>query len=96
MLYALICTDKPDSLQLRLDTRDAHIGHLKELGDRLKIAGPFTSEDGSQMTGSLLIVEADSLEEARALAQRDPYYKAGLFADVDVRPWNWTIGNPGA
>ena len=96
MLYALICTDKPDSGQLRLDTRTAHLEHLKALGEALKIAGPFTTEDGSQMNGSLLVVEADSAEQARAIAERDPYAKAGLFADVQVRPWNWTIGNPNA
>ncbi len=46
------------------------------------------------MNGSMLIVEAGSIEDARAIAERDPYFKAGLFADVQVRPWNWTVGNP--
>ena len=96
MFYALICTDKPDSLQVRLDTRPAHREHLAELGDTLKLAGPFTNEDMSEMNGSLLIVEAVSTDAARAIAERDPYFKAGLFADVQVRPWNWTIGNPNA
>ena len=95
MFYALICIDKPDSQQLRLDTRPDHRDHLKALGDTLKHAGPFTNEDGSQMNGSLLIVETDSLEEAKAIAESDPYAKAGLFSDVQVRPWNWIIGNPG-
>jgi len=94
MFYAIICTDKPDSLPLRLETRPAHRDHLKALGDVLKIAGPFTNEDGSHMNGSLLIVEADSLEDAKAIAERDPYAKAGLFAGVQVKPWNWAIGNP--
>lgn len=94
MFYALICTDKPDSQQLRLDVRPTHREHLKALGDKLKLAGPFTNEDASEMTGSLLIVEADSVVAARAIADSDPYSKAGLFADIEVRPWNWTIGNP--
>jgi len=94
MLYALICTDKPDALQLRLDTRPAHLEHLKAHEAQIKLAGPFTNEDASQMNGSLLIVEADSADEARAIADRDPYAQAGLFADVQVRPWKWTVGNP--
>lgn len=94
MFYALICTDKPDSFQLRMDTRPAHVEHLKGLGDRLKIAGPFTNADMSEMNGSLLIVEADSEDDAQAIAERDPYFKAGLFSDVQVRPWNWIIGKP--
>ena len=96
MLYALICTDNPGGLPLRLETRPAHQEHLRGLGDTLKFAGPFTNEDASEMNGSLLIVEADSLDEAKAIAARDPYAKAGLFADVQVRPWKWTIGNPDA
>jgi hypothetical protein len=94
MYYALICTDKPDSQQLRLDTRSTHREHLASLGDTLKLAGPFTNEDASEMNGSLLVVEAGSADDAQAIAERDPYFKAGLFADIQVRPWNWIIGNP--
>jgi uncharacterized protein YciI len=96
MLYALICTDKEDGGELRQQTRAAHLEHLKAHADQIRFAGPFTSEDGSVMTGSLLIVEAASLDEAKALAAKDPYAQAGLFASVDVRPWRWTVGNPDA
>ncbi len=96
MLYALICTDKEGGMPLRTETRPAHLDHLKAYSDRIKFAGPFISEDGSVMNGSLLIVEAGSLDEAKAIADADPYSKAGLFASVDVRPWKWTVGNPDA
>ena len=93
MLYALICTDRDDAGSLRADTRPAHLEHLKAHSAQIRFAGPFTSEDGAQMNGSLLIVEAGSLAEAQAIADKDPYAKAGLFASVDVRPWKWTVGN---
>jgi uncharacterized protein YciI len=48
------------------------------------------------MNGSLLVVEAGSLEEANAIADKDPYARAGLFASVEIRPWRWTVGNPDA
>ena len=96
MHFAIICNDKPDSLKLRMETRPAHVEHLKALGETLKVAGPFTTGDDAEMNGSLLIVEAASEEEAREIAERDPYYKAGLFADVQIRPWKWVIGNPEA
>lgn len=96
MLFAIICTDKEGGFELRKETRPAHVEHLKALGDMLKFAGPFTSEDESVMNGSLLIVEAGSLADAQAIADRDPYAKAGLFANVDIRPWKWTVGNPDA
>lgn len=94
MLYALICTDKEDGGDLRMQTRPAHLEHLKAYSGQIRLAGPFTSEDGSAMNGSLLIVEVSSVDEAKAIADADPYAKAGLFASVDVRPWKWTVGNP--
>lgn len=97
MLYALICQDKPGRLQLRLDTRDDHLGWLGGLKDRglVKMAGPFLDGDGKP-DGSLIIIEAQDLEGARALAAADPYAKAGLFSAVDIRPFNWVLNNPDA
>ena len=96
MLFAVSCTDKADSLDVRRENRPAHIEFLKANGAAIKVAGPYTSEDGAAMTGSLLIIEAADLAAARALAAGDPYAKAGLFESVDIRPWKWVIGNPDA
>jgi len=60
----------------------------------VKIAGPFVSEDGKTMLGSLIVIEAADLGAARAFSTQDPYAQAGLFASVDVRPWRWTMGAP--
>ncbi|MFQ6157988.1 MULTISPECIES: YciI-like protein [Sinorhizobium] len=97
MLFALLCTDKPGALQLRVDTRPDHVAYLNDLNARgiLKIAGPFLDADGKP-TGSLVIVKADTLEEARALAEADPYAKAGLFANVEIKAYNWVFNNPEA
>ncbi|WP_417687795.1 YciI-like protein [Roseibium sp.] len=95
MLYALICTDKPGALQVRLDNRPAHIEFLKSLGNGLKAAGPFLDDDGN-MTGSLVVIEASNRDEALAISQEDPYAKADLFESVEIRPWNWVVKNPEA
>lgn len=95
MLYALICTDKPNALQTRLDNRADHLAFLKAMGDKLKAAGPFLDDDGG-MTGSLVVIEANSRDEALAVASEDPYARAGLFESVEIRPWNWVIKNPEA
>ena len=93
-LFAIICTDKPgEGLALRKANRERHLGWLNDLGDVVKAAGPFLDEEGNP-AGSLIIIEADSLEKARAVAGEDPYRKAGVFAEVDIRPWKWLIGNP--
>lgn len=94
MLFALICTDKPNALPTRKAKRPEHLAYLKSLGDALLIAGPFTKEDGETMNGSLLVVEAPSMSAAREIAAGDPFAKAGVFANVEIRPWLWTINNP--
>jgi uncharacterized protein len=94
MLYALICTDKPDGLATRLEKRPEHVAYLKSLGETLKFAGPFLMEDGKTMCGSLVVIEAPSLDAARAIAAGDPFAKAGLFAQVQIRPWLWVMSKP--
>jgi uncharacterized protein len=94
MLYALICTDKPNSLAIRKAKRPEHVAYLKSLGDTLKLAGPFTEADGETMNGSLIVVEASSLQAAKEIGAGDPYAKAGLFASVEIRPWIWTLNKP--
>jgi uncharacterized protein len=66
---------------------EAHMAFLKELGDRLFLAGPLLSEDGSAMVGSLIIVDCEDMVAARMMAARDPYAKAGLFSSVAIKPW---------
>ena len=91
-LYVLVCNDKPNSLELRLANREAHLAYARGFADRLKVAGPLLDEAGN-MAGSLLILEADSLEDARGFNLGDPYQKAGLFASVQVTAFKASIGS---
>lgn len=95
MLFALICNDKPDQLQLRMDTRPDHVAYLTGLNEKgvLKLAGPMLDGDGKP-NGSLLVIEAESHDAAKAVAAGDPYAKAGLFAATEIRQWNWTFNKP--
>ncbi|MGW9231573.1 YciI-like protein [Pseudorhizobium sp. NPDC055634] len=97
MLFAFLCTDKPGHLNVRMDTRPAHLEHLNKLNADgiLKMAGPFLDDDGKP-NGSLVIVEAEDIAAARALAEADPYYQAGLFEKVEVKPYNWVFNKPEA
>jgi len=94
MLYALICTDKANSTALRMEVRPRHLAYIDQHKARIPIAGPFMSEDGQTMAGSLIVIEAADLAEAKAFSAQDPYTQAGLFAHVDIRPWRWTLGAP--
>jgi hypothetical protein len=94
MLFALICFDNNNSTALRAEVRPKHLAYIEAHKPRVKLAGPFLSDDGAAMIGSLLIVEADDLEAAWDFANEDPYAKAGLFAEIDVKPWRWVVGAP--
>ena len=90
MLIALTARDKPGALDIRLANREAHLAYARETG-AVVLGGPILDEAGN-MAGSLLILEMDSLDAARAWAAEDPYAKAGLFASVTLDPWKRVIG----
>ncbi len=89
MRFAVICRDKPGHLEVRLQNRAAHLAYIEATGV-VEMAGPFL-EDG-QMCGTLLVLEADSLQAARDWAADDPYAKAGLFESATVTEWKKVIG----
>lgn len=86
MLFAIMCTDRPDSLAVRVATRDAHIAYLQGRAASLVHAGPLLGPQGHPC-GSLLLVDVEDEAHARALAAGDPYGHAGLFESVVVRPF---------
>lgn len=91
MLYAFICTDKPNSLEKRLENRPAHLAWL-EVTVGVFAAGPILDRQGNAC-GSLLIVEHNDIDAAKAWSEQDPYSIAGLFESVEIRPWKKVVGN---
>ena len=90
MRFALICHDKPGALPLRLENRAAHLAHIQTSGV-VEMAGPFLDPHG-EMTGSLIVLEVESLADAQAWADADPYARAGLFQSVTISAWKKVIG----
>ena len=90
MRFALITHDKPRALQIRMDTRTAHLDYIASTGV-VEMAGPFL-DDAGQMCGSLIILELPDMVAAQAWAHDDPYAKAGLFASVTLSAWKKVIG----
>jgi uncharacterized protein YciI len=86
MLFTLICTDKPGSLDLRLATRGSHLAYLETYSSKLVTAGGLLDVDG-RPGGSLLIIDVADRAEAEGFAEADPYHKAGLFESVLIRPY---------
>ena len=94
MLYAIISQDVENSLDKRMSARPAHLQRLQQLQEigRLVLAGPHPAIDSETpgdagFSGSLVVAEFDSLEDARAWADADPYIEAGVYATVSVKPF---------
>jgi hypothetical protein len=94
MYYVITGRDAAGSLDQRLAARPAHLARLQQLvaEGRLLVAGPCPAVDSNDpgpagYTGSVIIADFDSLEDASAWAQADPYVAAGVFADVSVHPF---------
>ncbi|MDO6562781.1 YciI family protein [Amphritea sp. 1_MG-2023] len=94
MFYAIISEDKPGTLEQRLAVRSEHLARLEALRDagRLLVAGPHPAIDSEDpgpagFTGSLVIAEFASLEQAQAWADLDPYINAGVYQQVVVKPY---------
>ena len=98
MWYAIISEDVENSLPLRITAREAHLARMRGLVDegRILIAGPHPAIDAEDpgpagFTGSLVIVDFPSLEEAEAWAAMDPYVDAGVYAKVTVKPFKQVL-----
>ncbi|VUX56200.1 putative enzyme [uncultured Woeseiaceae bacterium] len=94
MWYAIISEDVENSLPLRAESRTAHLERMKALVDegRLLLAGPHPAIDAEDpgsagFSGSLVVVDFPSLEDAREWADADPYVAAGVYANVIVKPF---------
>ncbi|MCG2835973.1 YciI family protein [Photobacterium sp. WH77] len=94
MWYVIFSQDVENSLERRLSVRENHLTRLKALQDegRLLVAGPMPAIDSDNpgeagFTGSTVIAEFGSLEEAKAWAEADPYIDAGVYDKVIVKPF---------
>jgi uncharacterized protein len=98
MWYAIMAEDVPNSLDKRLAARPEHLKRIQALQDagRLLLAGPFPAIDNTDpgpagYTGSLIIAEFSSLEEAKTWANNDPFVIANVYANVIVKPFRKTL-----
>lgn len=94
MFYMIYSEDVTNSLEKRLATRPAHLARLEDLKaqGRLLIAGPLPAIDSNDpgtagFSGSLVIAEFTSLDEAQQWADADPYLAAGVYARSTVKPF---------
>ncbi|GAA0836281.1 MAG: YciI family protein [Marinomonas sp.] len=100
MLYSIVGTDIENSLAGRQQARPAHLARLQQLLDegRLVLAGPNPAIDSDNpgdagFTGSVVVAEFASLDEAQAWADADPYMEVGVYSSVTVKPFKQVFPN---
>ncbi|MEX6663538.1 YciI family protein [Pseudomonas sp. W2-17] len=98
MLYAIVATDVANSLEKRLAARPAHLDRLNAMKaeGRIVLAGPMPAVDSidpgtAGFTGSLIVAEFESLKDAQAWADADPYVASGVYAGVVVKPFKQVL-----
>jgi uncharacterized protein YciI len=98
MYYAIFGHDVADSLALRMQVREQHLRRIEALKNdgRLLAAGPHPAIDSPDpgaagFSGSLIIAEFPSLEDARRWADEDPYSLAGVFSRVEIKPFKLVL-----
>jgi uncharacterized protein len=94
MLYVITGRDAPGSLPTRRRVRGKHLERIRELSDagRVVLAGPCPATDTPDpgeagFSGSVIVAEFPSLEDARAWIADDPYVNEGVFEFHEVRPF---------
>jgi uncharacterized protein YciI len=90
-LFVISWLDRDGGLPVRLATREAHLAYVAAHPGIVRLGGPFLDGAGD-MAGSMLVIEAESLEAAQAFHEADPYRADGRFETSMVGPWRVTIG----
>ena len=93
MLFSLVSQDSENSTERRMTARPAHLERLQALSDegRLVVAGPSpinpNGDTDQGFSGSVVIADFASLEDAKTWADADPYVSAGVYSSLSIKPF---------
>ncbi len=93
MHYVIHCLDHDGALEKRLAHYEAHKAYLSNPSVNIVISGPLLADDEETMIGSMFLVEADSLAEVESFHRNDPFFAAGIWAQVSIRPFSKRMDN---
>lgn len=91
--YLIVCRDAPDAVEKRTRLLEEHLQYCIAIEERYQVAGVLLAEDHSAVVGSALIAHGSSSADALRVITEDPYYPAGVWAQVDVMPYLIAFGN---
>jgi len=93
MYYAVYCTDTAAGARLRQEHVEPHRAYIRSHSEKLRLAGPCPAAEGEAREASLLVIEAESAAAVRAIMEADPYFRAGVWENVVVRPFRPLSGS---
>lgn len=93
--FCVFRLDRTDgkAAEIRAATRPAHRDYMTQFGPRVLIGGPVLDHDGNAR-GGMMVIEAESEDEVRAIVAADPFEVAGLSATIEIAPFRWQTNRP--
>ena len=92
MAYICLCKDIPDSTELRRSNTPQHLSYIESIMGKVLVAGPLVNDDSGGYNASCFIYDTDDEEEALRLLHDDPYFKAGIYADIHCQKFRPAAG----
>ncbi|WIY00996.1 YciI family protein [Amycolatopsis mongoliensis] len=81
----------PEDMRPHLDEHKAWLTELERAGELL-FAGPMLDDDYRYSGAGLLVLRADSVTEAKDIADRDPFHARGI-RKYRIVPWQINEGS---
>jgi hypothetical protein len=92
MLFIRLCFDRSGAEALRDEHRAAHRAYINSGVIKLVSAGPLMDDGNAKNIASFMVVEAETLDEAKRFHDDDPFTKAGVFGQSFVHIWDKHVG----
>ncbi|MDA4848575.1 YciI family protein [Hoeflea poritis] len=94
MLFSVTLMDRPDGAALRAETAARHREYVARFLPQIVLGGPLLAADGETMIGSQIIIDMPDVQATRAFVENEPYNRAGLFEQVQIRRFRSVASNP--
>ena len=96
MLFIIYQEDHPNGAAIRAANKQAHFAYLDQHAEKLVLGGALLADDGVKRTGSCLVLNVPTREDAEEFSRNEPFRKAGLFESVKIRRMRRGQWNPAA
>jgi uncharacterized protein YciI len=87
MPYVVTFFDDPDVIEKKKELRAVHLEYVDKNSSRIIASGGFFPDDDDFPVGGLIILDADSRQQAVEYIENDPFYINGIFSRYKIDRW---------